>query len=287
MKPAAFDYLRAHSVDDALAALARAEGDALLLAGGQSLGPMLNLRLVQPALLVDIRRIAELAEVRDAQHAVLIGAAITHAALEDGRVAGAVGALLRHVAAGIAYRAIRNRGTIGGSVCHADPAGDWPTALTLLDATARLVGPSGPREVPLAQFILGPYGTQIEPGEMLTAIAVPRLSAQARWAYCKFCRKPGEFAESIAGILVDPERGVQRAVLGATAAAPIVIEDPGFLLDGFDAAAAAGWLAGAGFGEEGAQADADEETAYARRMHLAVLQRAARQFSLHDAARVA
>ena len=124
MKPVAFDYARPARIDEAVALLA-ANPDAKILAGGQTLGPMLNLRLAQPALLVDITRIAELAAVHEDADAITIGATVTHAAIEDGRVPIRRGGFLSRVARGIAYRAVRSRGTIGGSLAHADPAADW------------------------------------------------------------------------------------------------------------------------------------------------------------------
>src|SRR6266496_4277688 len=127
MKAARFDYVRPGDVGEALAALAKAEG-AKILAGGQSLGPMLNLRLARPALLVDFSRLEALQQMEDAGRTWRIGAGVTHARLEDarGRLSGSE--MLCEVAAAIAYRSVRNRGTIGGSLAHADPAADWPLA---------------------------------------------------------------------------------------------------------------------------------------------------------------
>ena len=139
MKPVAFDYARPASVAEALRMLA-GNAEAKVLAGGQTLGPMLNLRLAQPALLVDITRIPELAAVTEDADAVTIGATVTHAAIEDGRVTDPTGGFLRRVARGIAYRAVRTRGTIGGSLAHADPAADWLSCLTALGAEVLIAG---------------------------------------------------------------------------------------------------------------------------------------------------
>ena len=133
MKPAAFDYVRPATLPEALALLAEV-AEAKVLAGGQTLGPMLNLRLAQPPLLVDITRIAELAEVAEDGDGLWLGAIITHAAIEDGRVKDPTHGFLGKIAAGIGYRAVRTRGTIGGSLAHADPAADW---LTLSDGAGR------------------------------------------------------------------------------------------------------------------------------------------------------
>src|SRR4249920_2845028 len=152
MKAAAFEHVRPASVADAVSLLA-GEASARVLAGGQSLGPMLNLRLAQPRLLVQVDRLPELAGVAIDANAVTIGACVTHAAIADGRVPDVGGNVLARVADNIAYRAVRNRGTIGGSLCHADPAADWVTVLTALDATLLLQGPGGPRHLAAADFI--------------------------------------------------------------------------------------------------------------------------------------
>jgi carbon-monoxide dehydrogenase medium subunit len=225
VKPAAFDYARPSTVTEAVRLLAGAHGSARVIAGGQSLGPMLNLRLVQPELVVDIRHIPALDETADAPSACVFGSNVTHAAIEDGTGPDCTRGFMRHVARGIAYRAIRNRGTLGGSVCHADPAADWITALMLLSAVAVIEGQGGRREMLLETLVSGPYSTELADSEVLVGIRVPRLTSRARWGYFKFCRKPGEFADAIAAVLIDEERGVSRAVLGAIERAPHVITD--------------------------------------------------------------
>lgn len=220
MKPAAFDYERPDRLDDALGLLA-AEG-ARVLAGGQSLGPMLNLRLAQPALLVDITRIAELRAAERVNGSLVLGACVTHAAIEDGQVPDATNGALASVAGGIAYRAVRNRGTVGGSLAHADPAADWVTCLSALGAEAVIAGADGERRVPVAGFVSGAFETALRPGELLRGVSVPALSAGAKWGYYKFCRKAGDFAEAIGAVLSDGD--ATRTVLGATSGAPIVIE---------------------------------------------------------------
>jgi len=133
MKPVDFDYEQAKSIDEAITLLTQSS-DALILAGGQTLGPMLNLRLVQPELLVDITRIDELVRVEASTTHVTIGACVSHAAVEDRRIADLGHDFLARVAGGIAYRAVRNRGTLGGSVANADPAADWVSCFAALDA---------------------------------------------------------------------------------------------------------------------------------------------------------
>jgi carbon-monoxide dehydrogenase medium subunit len=220
MKAAAFEYAACDSIAQALTLLQpqAGDGDALVLpcSGTQSLGPMLNLRLAQPARVVDLSRIAELRSVSQGLGVLRLGAAVTHARIEDGDgVPDVTRGLLPQVAAAIAYRAVRNRGTVGGSLAHADPAGDWVSVMTLLDATLLTAGPAGERRIAASAFFAGPYTTAIQAGELLAAVEVPVFSEGARWAYRKLCRKPGELADAIAGLWFDPAHGVARAVLGA------------------------------------------------------------------------
>jgi carbon-monoxide dehydrogenase medium subunit len=226
VKAAAFALARPGSLAEAAALLAASE-DARPLAGGQSLGPMLNLRAARPALLVDLGAIAELHGAEDGADAVTIGARVTHAAIADGRTPDIGQRVLARVAEGIAYRAVRNRGTIGGSLCHADPAADWPCTLTALGAAALTWHPEGGRTVAVDRFVLGAYRTALRSGEILRAVQVPRLSGAARWGYVKACRKPGEFAHAMAAVLHDSARGVCRAAIGALGGAPPLLLEGG------------------------------------------------------------
>jgi carbon-monoxide dehydrogenase medium subunit len=232
MKPAPFDYARPSSLVDAIALLASEERVAKPLAGGQSLGPMLNLRLAQPEVLVDITGVPELRRVEEGEDGVVIGACITHADIEDGRVPDPSHGALPEIARAIAYRAVRNRGTIGGSLAHADPAADWISALAALGAEAIVRGPAGQRRLAVEGFMAGAFETALAPGELLEAIRVPWLSPHRRWGFYKFCRKAGEYAHAIGAVLFDPERAVCRAVFGATEAAPIVLADAAPLFGG-------------------------------------------------------
>jgi len=224
MKPVAFDYARPASVAEAVRLLA-GNPEAKVLAGGQTLGPMLNLRLAQPALLVDITRIPELAAVSEDADAIMIGATVTHAAIEDGRVADPTGGFLARVARGIAYRAVRTRGTIGGSLAHADPAADWLSCLTALGAEVLIAAPTGTRRVALAGFVRGALETELAEGELLVAVRVPRFSREARFGFHKICRKTGEFADAIGVAALDPTRQLTRLVASTASGAPIVVED--------------------------------------------------------------
>jgi carbon-monoxide dehydrogenase medium subunit len=225
MKPVAFDVVRASSLSEASRILVEANGAARPVAGAQSLGPMLNLRLAQPRLLVDITGIPELTHIEDTGDAVTIGSCITTANIEDGRLPGRGLDALPAVAANIAYRAVRNRGTIGGSLCHADPAADWVSALCALGAQCIIAGAGGARSLPADEFVTGAYETALAPGEILQAVKIPRLSPRGRWGFYKVCRKAGEFALAIAAVVNDPERDVFRVVIGATPGRPIVVPE--------------------------------------------------------------
>lgn len=222
MKPAAFAYERPETLASALALATASAGQINFIAGGQSLGPMLNLRLVQPDLLIDVTRIPDLKQIEETGDNLVVGACITHADIEDGRVPDVTHGALPSVARNIAYRAVRNRGTIGGSLTHADPAADWVSALSAIGASAIIHGPSGRREMPVENFVLGMFQNSLGAGEILAALRIPRLSPSARWGYYKVCRKTGEFAHAIGVVLFDPVRGVSRAVIGATGGAPIM-----------------------------------------------------------------
>jgi carbon-monoxide dehydrogenase medium subunit len=222
MKPAAFDYVRPSSVEEAVRVLA-ATPDAKVLAGGQTLGPMLNLRLAQPPVLVDITRIPELAQVEEDAASVTIGATVTHAAVEDGRVSDPAGGFLARVAHGIAYRAVRTRGTIGGSLAHADPAADWLACLTALRAEVVIAGPGGRRIVALPRFVRGAMETGLESGELLVAARIPRPSRGTRFGFHKICRRAGEFADAIGVVVADPERTHVCVAAGAAMGRPLAM----------------------------------------------------------------
>jgi aerobic carbon-monoxide dehydrogenase medium subunit len=157
MKAAPFDYVAPKALAEASAALA-SEG-ATAIAGGQSLLPMLNLRVALPALLVDIGGLQELKELAATPDNIRIGALTTHAAIEDGKLPEAFSGLMQRVASTISYRAVRNHGTIGGSVALADPAADWPGCLMALGAQVRIAGLKGTRSQPVSDFVLGQYST--------------------------------------------------------------------------------------------------------------------------------
>jgi len=275
VKPARFDYERPRDLRAALALLAGENVTAKVLAGGQSLGPLLNMRLVQPDMVVDVTAIPEMIRVEQSADHLLLGACITHADIEDGRVPDVTNGAMRAVAAGIAYRAVRNRGTIGGSLTSADPSADWVSALVALGAEVILRGRGGTRTVAVEDYVVGALETALRAGELLEAVRIPRLSKSARWAYVKKCRKTGEFAHAIGAILIDPDRNVCRAVIGATESRPIVLADARELFGGhtneaalnaFDIRAADRILLDAGMTD-----------ALDRQIHVVTLRRAAAQ----------
>jgi aerobic carbon-monoxide dehydrogenase medium subunit len=272
VKPAPFSYQRPRDIGSALSAMSSAEGTVKIIAGGQSLGPMLNLRLVAPDTIIDITGIAELKAVEIGGSELTLGSCITHADIEDGRVPDVTRGAMQRVAANIAYRAVRNRGTIGGSLSHADPSADWVSSLTALGASVSLRSAKGARRVAMKDFIIGALENVMAPGELLDAVHIPAMPKAARWAYVKSCRKTGEFAHAIAAVLIDPEAGKARIVVGAVEAAPVVVEEAAELFGGringefksrFDARIADKLLSDAGMHD-----------AADRHMHVTVLRRA-------------
>ncbi|MBZ9772417.1 FAD binding domain-containing protein [Mesorhizobium sp. CO1-1-8] len=231
MKPAPFEYERPDTLKKASLLASEADRTVKIVAGSQSLGPMLNMRLTRPDRLVDITAIPELRQVSQTPGALTLGACITHADIEDGRVPDTTNGLLRFVASRIAYRAVRNRGTIGGSLCHADPAADWLSALGLLGTTVHVASSDARQTIPIEEFTTGPFGTKLLTGDLLETVEIPSLSRSARWGYYKFCRKPGEFAHAVAGVLRDEDRQVFRAVIGGSKAPPIYVADANSLID--------------------------------------------------------
>jgi aerobic carbon-monoxide dehydrogenase medium subunit len=232
MKPAPFAYERPKDLNAALGLMARSDRAAKIIAGGQSLGPMLNLRLVEPDCVIDISGITELRQAAHADGELVLGACVTHSDIEDGRIPDVTRGAMQRVASAIAYRAVRNRGTIGGSLSHADPAADWVSALSALRARVSLRSLSGTRLLPVEQFITGALESALRPGEIVDAVRIPDMTKSARWGYFKTCRKTGEFAHAIGAVMIDPEQATARAVIGALGGAPIVLADASSLFGG-------------------------------------------------------
>src|SRR5215475_3697883 len=188
MIPAKFEYVKPGSIDEAVRALAEGGEDAKIIAGGQSLLPLLRLRLSYPELLVDIGGIDEIRGVTDHGESLLIGARTTHyQVVHDPLIAEHCG-LLAQAAGTVADPAVRHRGTLGGSIAHADPAGDLPAVILALDATLVVRGPAGEREMPAGDFFVDYLTTALGPGEILTGVRVPKLGSDWGYRYEKFHR---------------------------------------------------------------------------------------------------
>lgn len=275
MKAAPFAYLRPDSLDAALAAVAEAEGFAKFVAGGQTLGPMMNLRLAQPDVLVDISRLAELREAREEGGQVIFGGGITHAMIEDGRVPDPSRGLMQRAARSLAYRSVRNRGTLGGSLAHADPSAEWPAVLSALETEVSVIGPGGRKTLGLGELLIGPMTTTLGDDEIIESVAVTCLPEEARWGYHKICRKAGEFANAMAVVVLSG--GTARAVLGALPRAPLPLETAATVLGGLD-----GWSSDSADRLSDAVARDLEAadlhlTDYETALHTAALTRAARE----------
>lgn len=212
MIPARFTYQRASSVDEALAAVAEHGDDAKLLAGGQSLLPLMKLRFAAPELIVDIGPLDELRYVRLDGDELAVGAMTRHHDLQHDAVLAEHAPVLAQVAASVGDPQIRHRGTIGGSLVHADPAADLPAAVLALDGTLIARGPSGERRIPAAEFFQGPFETPLAPEELLTEIRVP-VQDGLGWGFEKFTRRALDWA--IVGVVV-AGRSVALVNMGGT-----------------------------------------------------------------------
>jgi CO/xanthine dehydrogenase FAD-binding subunit len=212
VKPAPFEYRAPATVDDALALLGP---DSTVLAGGQSLVPLLNLRLARPELVVDINGIAELGYIRAGDGPLLIGAMTRQVALERSELVRRRWPLLHKAVRLVGHAQIRSRGTVGGSVAHADPAAELPVALTALGARLHLHSPKGARAVAAADFYLGPLYTVREPDELLVEIEVPEQPEGAGSGFAEHARTHGDFATAGAAAVVAPGRNAGIALLGA------------------------------------------------------------------------
>jgi carbon-monoxide dehydrogenase medium subunit len=234
MKPGPFGYHRADSVPHAVRLLSAYEGTARVIAGGQSLVPMLSMRLIQPDALVDLNRLAELAETRTAGDATVLGALVRYTTIEQSPViAGRLGLLARMVRH-VGDRQVRNRGTIGGSLAQGDPTGEMPLACLVLGASVRVTGPGGHRELPVADLYQGSYTTVLGPCEVLTEVVFPR--APAHFAFAEQCRRHNDFAVVSVAAVGDRQpdgtwSGV-RVALGGVADQPVLATTAGAIASG-------------------------------------------------------
>jgi carbon-monoxide dehydrogenase medium subunit len=218
MIPAQLDYVRPGSLDEALRILSDREGEAKLLSGGYSLIPLIKLRLAQPALLVDMQAITGLDGIEETDNHLVIGARATHRQIDEAPVIVAKYPGITDLSGGIGDPQVRNWGTIGGSVAHADPASDWPALLLGVSATIVCRGPNGTREINARDFFLDTFTTAIEPTEILTEVRIPRGGAGSGDAYTKLERKVGDFATVgvFARVAIDAGGAILGAGIGVT-----------------------------------------------------------------------
>jgi aerobic carbon-monoxide dehydrogenase medium subunit len=220
MIPAAFEYERAESPEHALELLARFGEDAKVLAGGQSLLPLMKLRLALPTALVDIGRLAQLSYVRDEGDRIAIGALTTHEELHHDELLAERCPLLAHAAGEVGDPQVRHMGTIGGSLSHGDPASDLPSALLALDAELLAQGPDGERTIPVRNFFTGTFETALVPQELLTEIRVP-ATAGAGWSYVKFHPRAQDWAiVGVAALIRRSNGGIGSAAVALTNMGP-------------------------------------------------------------------
>jgi carbon-monoxide dehydrogenase medium subunit len=219
MLPGRFEYVAASSLDEAVALLGEHGDDAKVLAGGQSLIPLLKLRFASPALLVDIGRIDGLDGVNEADGHLVLGTLARHNQLADDRLVADRYPLIAAAAPLIADPLVRNLGTVGGSLAHADPAGDWGSVMLALDAEVVVRGPTGERSLPIDDFLVDTFTTALEPTELLTSIMVPSPGARSGGTYLKLERKVGDFATVAAALALElgDDGRIDRAGVGLTA----------------------------------------------------------------------
>ena len=203
MKAPPFEWHRPARLAEAVAILAEvAPLDGRVLAGGQSLLPAMALRVARPPHLVDINGIEELGELRLEGDALRVGALVRHAAFHRPVAPGPIGALMAAVVRHIAHWPIRTRGSFGGSLCHADPASEWPLVAVVLGATMQALSVRGDRRIDAADFLRGPLETALAPDELLRDVELPRLPAEARWVFEEVARRAGDFAQAMALVVL-------------------------------------------------------------------------------------
>jgi carbon-monoxide dehydrogenase medium subunit len=224
VKPGPLGYHRASSVSHAVELLSGYEGTARVLAGGQSLVPMLSMRLIQPDALIDVNQLTELAEVATAGDTTVLGALVRYTTIEQSPLIASRLGLLARMVRHVGDRQVRNRGTIGGSLAQGDPTGEMPLGCLALGASVRVAGPAGPREVPVADLYLGSYATVLQPCEVLTEVVFPR--APAYFAFAEQCRRHNDFA--VVSVAAVGDRGPDgtwsrvRVALGGVADQPVL-----------------------------------------------------------------
>ena len=219
MIPAAFDYVRAGSAEEAISLIGQHGDEAKFLAGGHSLLPLMKLRLAQPTVLIDIGRVTDLSYIRDGGDHVAIGALTRHMDIENSELLGADAPLLAHAASQVGDPQVRHRGTIGGSLAHADPASDLPATTLALGATYIAQGPNGTRQIAAGDFYQGFLTSALEADEMLTEIRVPKMNG-AGWSFQKFNRRAQDWA--IVGVAAWRRNGDSGVALVNMASTPVM-----------------------------------------------------------------
>jgi len=227
MKAAPFQYHDPATVEEAISLLGRLE-NAKLLAGGQSLMAMLNLRYAQPDHLIDLNRIADLAFIRQEGDALVLGAMTRQRDLEFSDLARRTCPILHEAVVNVGHRQTRNRGTIGGSLCHLDPSAELAAMAALHDAVLTVLGPGGPRELPFKEFALTFMTTALGMDELLAAIRIPLWPSRHGYAFIEFARRHGDFAIASSGALltIDPDGKIDRAALVVGGVGPIPVRVP-------------------------------------------------------------
>ncbi len=225
MIPPQFEYYAPSSVDEAVALLRRFDGEAKVLAGGHSLIPLMKLRLAEPKALVDINRIPNLAYLREEDGYLRIGATTRTGDLLDSALLRKSYPILTDAAQEIADPLVRNLGTVGGNVCHGDPGNDLPACILALGAVLAVTGPTGPREIPAAEFYRDTFVTALEPAEILTEVRIPKARSHQGNAYQKIEKRVGDFAiaGAAANLVVDGAGRIETAGLALTGVGPTVV----------------------------------------------------------------
>ena len=261
MIPAAFEYVRADSVDAALSALTKYGDEAKLLAGGHSLLPLMKLRLAAPSVLVDVGRLDDLRYINDAGDYIAIGALTRHRDLETSSLLASAAPLLAHAAGHVGDPQVRHRGTIGGSLAHADPASDLPAVALAMGATIVATGPNGTREIAASEFYTGFLESALAPDELLTEIRIPKLDTQG-WSFQKFNRRAQDWAiVGVATVRANGSTGVGLVNMGSTPLLASAVMDA--VKSGANAADAAA------LANEGTEAQSDINASSEYREHLA------------------
>ncbi len=282
MKPASFEYESPTTVAEAVSLLQQYGEDAKIIAGGQSLVPLLNLRLARPGYLIDINRVKELDYIRSVNGGLAIGAMTRQRAVERSEVVAGQCPLLREAVLLMSHPQIRNRGTIGGSLAHADPSAELPAVMVALDAQFTAVGPQGKRTIAAEDFFVAYLTTALEAGELLTEVSLPAWPVRTGWSFVEISRRRGDFA--LVGVAVtltlDPSKKVcqgARIVLTGVGGAPVRRQQAEQMLAGQEPSDARFDLAGLA-AAEGLDPDSDIHASaqYRKSVAAVVVQRALR-----------